>query len=682
MKKLVLFLALTLIVGLLAGCVADQDTPGVTESSSTESSSVSQYEVITIAEALELCGESGNVTTERYYIRGTIVSIDNANYGAMTIQDATGTISVYGTYNEDGSINYSDMAEKPFKGDEVLLHCILQNYNGTKEVKNARLIEFKKVEVQINTADYQDMSIADARTAAEGTKIKVDGVVARITFANGKIPSGVILVDETNAIYVYDADLAAQVAIGNKITVCAQKTWWILDDEKNHAANFGYKGCCQLESATLVENDKKTDNAFDTGWIPTSTVKEILDTPVSTDITTTIYKVNAYVKKVPGNGFVNYYINDLDGTTGSYVYTQCNGSDFDWLDQFDGKICTVYLTVLNAKSTNAGCVYRFLPIAVKDENFDVSTVNPAEHAVKYYGVGQFLSSYTGNPALELLTSVSSDALSFTDAKLTYTSSDNSILTFTTANGKTVMNCLKTGTVKVTVTGTHGDKTYSQDVTISVTITEQTVSYPTVADAIAAEVGKTVTVKGIVGPSLVNQTGFYLIDETGVIAVLIPADTLSTLNIGDEVVLEATRTHRQKDGSSEHGQTCLTDASVITNNYGNHSYSDKTFITGKTLADLAQFNASEDHTTEVYVVKVTVEITESQYSSTIKLTSNGTSLLLYTSSAKQYNWMKDLAGQEITVELALCNWNCKGYKGCVLSVVNADGTKTVNNLNFQ
>jgi hypothetical protein len=34
------------------------------------------YDVITIAEALELCGEPGNLTTERYYIRATIIDKD------------------------------------------------------------------------------------------------------------------------------------------------------------------------------------------------------------------------------------------------------------------------------------------------------------------------------------------------------------------------------------------------------------------------------------------------------------------------------------------------------------------------------------------------------------------------------------------------------------------------------
>ena len=49
---------------------------------------------ITIAEALELCGDEGNITNERYYIRATVVSITNAAYGAMVIADETGEIPV------------------------------------------------------------------------------------------------------------------------------------------------------------------------------------------------------------------------------------------------------------------------------------------------------------------------------------------------------------------------------------------------------------------------------------------------------------------------------------------------------------------------------------------------------------------------------------------------------------
>jgi hypothetical protein len=61
--------------------------------------------------------------------------------------------------------------------------------------------------------------------------------------------------------------------------------------------------------------------------------------------------------------------------------------------------------------------------------------------------------------------------------------------------------------------------------------------------------------------------------------------------------------------------------------------------------------------------------------------SSTSILLYTSSGKQYNWAKELGTGELTIELALCDWNSKGYKGCIISI--SDGTtKIVNNLNFQ
>ena len=638
-----------------------------------------EYDIITIAQALKLCGEEGNITEDRYYLRGTVVSIDNANYGAMTIQDETGTISVYGTYSADGSINYSKMDEKPFKGDEVLLHCILQNYNGTKEVKNARLIDFKVVKQEIDESAYTESSVADARKAETGAKVKVDGVVARITYANGMIPSGFYLIDETNSIYVYSSDIAAQVKAGNRITILATKDYWILDTEQSNAAKFGYKGCNQLTDAVLVDNDKGS-NAFDSSWIPASTVKALMDTPVSQDITTTIFKVNALVKKSPGNGFVNYYIDDLDGKTGSYVYTQCNGSDFAWLDPYDGKICTVYLSVINAKSTASGCVYRLMPIVVQDDTFDVSTVDPAKFAVEYFGLDQFAATYTGDPALELLTTVSSELLGFQNAKLSYSSSDASVIS---VSGN-VMHCKKSGTATVTVTGTYGGKSYSESVQITVDIPAPPAeAYPTVSDAIAADVGETVTVKGIVGPSLVNKVGFYLIDETGLIAVLTDADTISNLKPGQEVVLKATRHINTKNKGGYHGQTCLKDATLVTNMYGSHAYDDSKFVTGKTLADFFNLDVATDYSTTVFVVKAKVVVEETQYYTKIFLQDGSTKITLYSSSAKQYSWLQAYSGQEITVELAACNWNDKSfYAGCVLAVVNADGSKTINELNSQ
>ena len=693
-KLLALLLALVMTLSCLVSCDAvDQinkllhgddpkpetelDNDGNEENKNDDTPT---YTTITIAEALELCGESGNVTTERYYIRATVKSIDNANFGVMTICDETGEIGVYRTDNADGTVNYSAMTDRPYAGDEVLLYCTLQNYNGTREIKSAYLIEFKKAEHNFDETDYTAMSIADARDAAKGTLVKVDGVVAKITYANGRIPSGVILVDETQSIYVYDSELAARVAIGNKIEILATKTYWILDTEQNSAAKFGYIGCNQLENAKLISNDNGSHD-FDKSWITESTVKEIMDNPVNVDITTTIFKVNALVNKVDGAGFVNYYINDLDGKTGSYVYTQCNGSDFSYLDQFDGKICTVYLMPLNAKSTSSDCFYRFLPILVEDNGFVFDTTKAAEHAVKYYGVTTIASNYTGDPAIELVTSVSSTLLGFENATLSYSSDNESVVYFTTADGKTVLHCGRTGTANVTIKGAYNGVEYSETITISVTANEE---YPsiTIAEAIGKEVGEIVTIRGIVGPSVVNKSGFYLFDETGMVAVTVDASVFATIEIGHEVVLQGKRDCFKDAAKTHAGQIAISNCTVLANYYGEHDYPTNNFITGKTLLDLYNLNVNEDHSTEVYIVKATIVFNETAYYTNLQLTADGVSkYTLYCSGAGQYSFLKDYAGQEVTLEIAPCNWNNKTYyAGCVLAVYTADG-KVLNELNF-
>jgi hypothetical protein len=640
-------------------------------------------EVLTVEEALEICAtlDSGVTTSERYLIRATIKTITNPAYGAMIIMDETGEISVYGTYSEDGAIGYAEMAEKPVKGDEVLLSCTLQNFNGTYEVKNARLVEFTHVEVEIDPSEYADMTIANARDAELGAKIKISGVVAQITYANGYKPSGVILVDGTSSIYVYDGDVAGQVKVGNTITVVGEKAYWILDDETNNAAKFGYKGACQLDSALLISNDNG-NSAFDKSWIEETTVKEIMDTPVSENITNKIFKVTALVKKAPGSGFVNYYIDDLDGVTGSYVYTQCNGSDFSWLDEFDNKLCTVYFVAINAKSTASGCVWRFLPVEVIDNGYVFDTAKTAEYAVKYHGVTQFLNSYTGDPAIQLQTLVSSELLGFEGATLSYASSDNEVVYFTTDNGVVTFHCGKAGTATITVTGSYNGNTYSEDVEITVSANED-VEYISVGDAIKAENNSIVTVKGIVGPSLVNKVGFYLIDESGAIAVQVSSEVMATLEIGYEVIIKGNRTIT-KDGG---GQINIENATVVSNKYGSHSYSTESFIKDATIDDIKAITDSASATTGVYVVTALVSKTSTQQGSYTNVTFNVGGLLLYTGNAKQYSWIESFFAEgetsaTLTVELALCDWNAKGLKGCVLAVVNEDGTKVLNTLNFK
>lgn len=527
----------------------------------------------------------------------------------------------------------------------------------------------------------RDYTIAEARSIAVGTEVKLDGVVARITYAFGQKPNGFILVDESSSIYVYDSAAAKSVSIGNKITIRATKDLWILEDEQSSAAKFGYKGSNQLTDVTIISNDGKTDNSFDTSWIKESSVKDIIETPVTEDITSLIYKVNALVKRDQQTGFVNYYFFDLDATTGSYTYTQCNGADFAWLDAFDGKICTVYLTALNAKSTATGCNFRLLPVAVYDEGFAFDTAEAPEHVLKYYVSKQFKNRYLANPELEVITSVSSALLGFENAAITYQSSNEAVIKFTADGDKLIFECLSTGVATVTATASYNGITAQKSFEI-------TVAEPgsddgmTVAQAISAPLEESVTVIGIVGPSLVNKNGFYLIDETGVIAVVVnEVSILADVELGNKVILTGKRDRFHNGEGDWAGQTCITGAVIDANLYGSHEYDRSSFITGKTATDFYNLDDTVDYTTSVFVLTVTVEYDTSGWQPQYLLSDGTKKVSLYCSGEGQYSFLSDFVGQTVTVELAPCNWNNKGfYRGCVLSVTTDEGT-VYNTLNF-
>lgn len=671
------------------GTTPEMKNGWIMEFSSEEGGSDTDIEIepgseITIEQALALCKTLTDKTPERYLIRATIKSIDKPEYGTMTIEDETGTISVYGSYSADGSLRYSQMDEKPYANYSVLLSCILQNYNGKGEIYSAWILEFEELEANFDEADYEEVTVNQARALENGSKVKLTGVVAKITYAFGMVPSGFYLVDNTNSIYVYDGQLAPRVAVGDKLTVCGSRTNWILDTEASNAASFGYTGCIQLENAYLI-GDIESNNSVDLSWVTEGTVKQIMDTPASTNITTTIYKVNAYVKKVDNESYVNYYINDIDGKTGSYTYTQCSGADFAWLDEFDGKICTVYLSPINAKATKSSCDWRFLPIAVKYENYQFDLNDSAEYALTYHAVDQFASKYPGNPQKELITSVSNLELGIENVVLSYSSNDTNVIYFETIEDKVILNTKDLGTAQVTITATYGAITATKTLTIEV-VENPASSAMTVKQAIATEIGTVVTVKGIVGPSLVNKVGFYLMDGESLIAIETTEAQMSQISIGNEVVVKGTRYMNKKDATYTTGQTCINKAEIIANFYGNHELP-TSYFKESSGAEFRALNINEDHTTEVYVFNGKFEFFGNQFYKSLAITAtDGTKVDVYNANAGQYSSITNNIpdGAEVTIAIVPCNWNSKTdyYRGCVLYVILSDGTVVYNMANFK
>ena len=647
------------------------------------------WETYTVAELIEMSAEYiDEASTERFYTYVTIKEVSKPQYGEMTVYDETGEILVYGTRGSDGNTYYENLEDKPYAGDEILLYGNLVTYKGTPEIQQGWIMEVHHNEEEFDVSDYTEKSISDARKEEKGAKVIVEGVVAQFTYNASEAVTGFILVDETNSIYVYDDHIAQQVEKGNKIKIAASRDNWILEDEVASAEKWGYDGCIQLTDAHLLENDSKTSD-WNKSWVKEATVKELMTAdPKESNITTEIYKVNALVQEKPGSGFTNYYFFDLDGKTGSYAYSQANGADFEWIREFDGEICTVYLMVLNYKSAASGINARFLPIEIKDENFVFDQNEGAEFALEYYVKDLFNTvTYYADPNLEVPTSISNELINLQNAQIAYSSSDESVIKFNEVDGKTYMNVLNfdNKTAKITVTASYNGQTATFEKTIN-TKDLESFNYVTVKEAIDAEKESEVYVRAIVGPSLVNRDGFYFIDDTGVIAVTTDKQTLGTLSVGDEVILHGTRTQfRANEENQKPGQSCLLDAVIDVNLYGNNDYSTKTFISGKTFEELMNLDYTQDHTTEVYYVKAKVQVVESAYYTNMKFVdpaNENNTLRLYSSSAAQYSFLFEYADEELTYAVAPCNWNEKSYYAfCVLNVQLEDGTIVNNTLNF-
>ena len=698
MKKNRKFLSLFLSVlscATLVSCGEGNKTSAPVTTPSTKNED--ERKIYTIAELIAMMPSDGSVTTERYYVRAKIKSIDDASYGAMTIEDPTGTLSVYGTYGSDGVKRYSELDEKPVEGDTVLLYGTIQNFQSkTPEIKSGWIIEFTKGTPSWSEDDYTEMTIGEAREASVDSLVKVTGVVSRITFASGMKPNGFIIVGDKSSIYVYDSKIATAVSEGNKITLLAKKTMFIASKEASSAKKFGYKGACQLIDGHLLSNDEAT-NDLDLSFAQEKTVKEVIETSPSDNITSLIYHSNALIKRVQkeGQNFVNYYIDDLDGKTGSYVYTACDGKDFAWMDQYDGKICSVYYTALNAKSTSTGVLFRFLPIKIEDNNnYQFDKAEAPKFAVEYYGLEQFDTVYSADPEKEMLTSVTSDLLNFGTVTLSYSSNNNDLAYFETGeDGKVIfhINSGTEGTATITVTGhLDGQTDFSKTMDIKIVKPVDVSLAVNVKAAIDASKGTELLVKGVIGPSLVNKNGFYLIDETGSLAVVMNStDEFNGLQIGQTVYIKGKRdlfASVRNGGTPSYFESCMTGCQIVKNEFGNVDYSTASFIKGKTLADLIALPVADNsHTAEVYVITAGLKFVSTKNYSNAYLKDGDSEMRLYcTNAAGQYQWIKSYVddSKTYTMEVAVCNWNNKNYyTACLLSITDSNGNKVMNTLNF-
>lgn len=390
------------------------------------------------------------------------------------------------------------------------------------------------------------------------------------------------------------------------------------------------------------------------------------------------FKVNAVIKHSPQSGYTNYYINDLDEKTGSYVYTQDNGNDFAYLQNYTNKVVTVYLTALNCVSSSSGCKYRFLPVEVIDENYKFDAdKNAANFALDYYATNQFSESYYVSPDLEVITSLSSDLLGFSDAKISYESDNNNVAYFENIDNKTIFKLKDEGAATIKITAKYNDDIQTRTVKVNKLKLE---SYETITikEATSSEDNSDVTVKGIVSASLGGKklSSFYLIDNTGsVVVTLVNSDDLKNLSIGNQVIVKGKKTHYVSDKTSSGiGQIQIEDASVLVNNYGDNSIPTDSFIS-KTISELYEiaYDSLVDHSHEIYTIKAKASKVETPYYINYYLGDDNKKLILYASNGDQYQILDKYLYQELTFNVALVFWNSNNYKLNLIDIVLNDGT---------
>ena len=151
---------------------------------------------VTAATVAEFLAAAEDSTT--YELTGVITQIKNTTYGNFYLEDATGSIYVYGLDDESGTaINWESKGLTV--GDTITIHCNRSSYNGTAQAANA--VYVSHVDGEAPVVEAKKVSVAEFLAAAEDSTIyELTGTIANVA---NTYYGNFDLVDETGSVYVY-----------------------------------------------------------------------------------------------------------------------------------------------------------------------------------------------------------------------------------------------------------------------------------------------------------------------------------------------------------------------------------------------------------------------------------------------------------------------------------------------
>lgn len=523
--------------------------------------------IVSAAGLLASCGGNNQDATSAYTI-GVTGSLMAGETCTLSVYHEREVVETPVTY----TVSLPEIAT--IEGDKV-------TWKNTEEVNVTINAEFKvestamKISSEVTVGFFdplEGLTLTSIKDIKEKGKLNdvytLEGVVM-LRRGNGSGGyDGFILQDGKETIYVFDSTIPETVKEGQKIVITATYDLWMVEDSRPALTALGFTGARQLKAPKLVYTYEGTfDYSFET-----FDEKSIYDistaVPGKDNITSNVYRVRAKITKDKPANYVNYYYHDPKEVGSMYTYSNHDGKDYAYLDEYcDGKYRECLIMVINAQVKGPTAYYRMVPVAVGKE-VTQTTQDIVEGAVIKASESFNTSYYSGDKetTLENLTSIEGHS----DVTLSYTSSKTDV-------AKVVDNVIhltgKAGETTITIKATIGDVSATKTVTITV---KEAPKYDTtsVADVYANKhLNDEVIIKGIVA-SYSWKTGagnkgiYYIADATGSIIIEPSADALSTeLNVGEEVIIKGKyfiqgETEPSGDGKYWAGNRCVTEAEIL------------------------------------------------------------------------------------------------------------------------
>lgn len=477
--------------------------------------------------------------------------------------------------------------------------------------------------------EYADLNAV--KEAEEGESFLVKGVIAQFQYGyNGKV--GAFIADESGTLYVYGGvDMFDDLEVGQTIEAEGSLTHYLSQQESGAGADIGWLGARQLTATSVTILDSEIRD-FPIDSIEELRIRDIVNTDFrDRDLSATIFKVPATIVKVAETGFTNYYFFDLSMDQSVYCYSTMSGSDYSYLDQYDGESHWCYVGVQGLRPRDEA--WRIIPCLIGEETDPLTIEDEATFALDRLEA-QFLETYNQNATITLL---SSDT-KLEGATISYSANPSSFIEENDGVYSLIIDASETQDITVTISLNYQDNVYTREVTIHI---EESQEYETItiAEALAAEEGSVVTIEGVYVRFAANVNALYLSDETGIITVNYASISIDDYTVGETMVFEGTVAKDFFIEGMYDGLNVLQNANLLSHD-SNFTAWDKSIVAGdSTVSDLYQ-NASLDMIGKIYRVPGIIRLNQAAYYSNVRIVDpeNGSYMNLYCDNASQLSWL--------------------------------------------